>query len=284
YDNVAQFYDDVFEVLLTHEAQNTLILGNLVTGYKGEDKFGWRDPANWVMTTIKQDEEVVLVGLMTPPFKITLYALDNNVDKTAIKCLVDGLNAHGIPVSGVVTEKFLAEAFADEYCTPKDLAHKVTMSQRIYKLTNVNSEIPKIGTLRLPDKRDLSFLPFWVEDFMVDVDAGNNGTVSEDIEKYDYHISQDKLYILEVDGIAVSMTKVTRETSNGICIGLVYTPPYWRGKGYASGVVAQVSQACLDKGFKFCVLYTDLTNPTSNNIYQKIGYKPVCDSLEITFE
>ncbi|MCL2621183.1 MAG: GNAT family N-acetyltransferase [Defluviitaleaceae bacterium] len=284
YDNVAQFYDDVFEVLLTHEAQNTLILGNLVTGYKGEDKFGWRDPANWVMTTVKQGEKVVLVGLMTPPFKITLYALDNNVDKISIKCLVDGLNANGIPIPGVVTEKSLAEAFADEYCTPRDLTHKITMSQRIYKLTNVNPEISKIGTLRLANQQDLSFLPFWVEGFHADAVQGSDVNVSEDIEKYNYHISQGKLYVLEVDGTPVSMTKVARETPNGVCVGLVYTPPYWRGKGYASGVVAQVSQVCLDKGFKLCTLYTDLTNPTSNNIYQKIGYKPVCDSLEITFE
>lgn len=270
--------------MLTHEAQSNLIIGNLITGYKGEDKFGWRDPANWIMSTIKQDNKVVLVALMTPPYKITLYVLDNNMDKTAIKCLVDGLEAKGIQVPGVVTEKSLAETFADEYCKPKGLTHKVSVSQRIYKLAHVNNEIPKIGTLRLPNKQDWSFLPFWIEGFMADVNTGSNGAVSEDIEKYSYHISQDKLYILEIDGIAISMAKIIREIPNGVCVGIVYTPPYWRKKGYASGVVAQISQAYLDKGYKFCVLYTDLTNPTSNSIYQKIGYKPVCDSLEITFE
>jgi hypothetical protein len=36
-------------------------------------------------------------------------------------------------------------------------------------------------------------------------------------------------------------------------------------------------QAMLDAGRTFCFLFTDLANPTSNHIYQQIGYRPVCD-------
>jgi predicted GNAT family acetyltransferase len=39
----------------------------------------------------------------------------------------------------------------------------------------------------------------------------------------------------------------------------------------------------LDSGKKFCFLFTDQANPTSNSIYQKIGYEPVCDFHEYTF-
>ncbi|MNP50491.1 FR47-like protein [compost metagenome] len=69
-----------------------------------------------------------------------------------------------------------------------------------------------------------------------------------------------------------------------IGVAFVYTPPYERRKGYATSIVAQLSQLALDKGFTRCVLYTDLANPTSNSIYQKIGYTPVCDSLQLRFE
>ena len=57
----------------------------------------------------------------------------------------------------------------------------------------------------------------------------------------------------------------------------VYTPRSERGHGYASALVAALSQAILDSGLAFCTLNTDLLNPTSNKIYQKIGYYPVCD-------
>jgi predicted GNAT family acetyltransferase len=47
--------------------------------------------------------------------------------------------------------------------------------------------------------------------------------------------------------------------------------------------VAAVSQAQLDAGLRFCFLYTDLANPTSNKIYQAIGYRPVTDAVRIDF-
>jgi predicted GNAT family acetyltransferase len=80
------------------------------------------------------------------------------------------------------------------------------------------------------------------------------------------------------------MAGYTREMQSVIGVAFVYTPPYERRKGYASSIVAQISQLALDKGFTKCALYTDLANPTSNNIYQKIGYRPICDSLQIKFE
>ncbi len=66
-------------------------------------------------------------------------------------------------------------------------------------------------------------------------------------------------------------------------IGPVYTPPEQRGHGYASALVAGVSQWLLDAGNQFCFLFTDLRNPTSNHIYQVIGYQPVGDFTEYSF-
>jgi uncharacterized protein len=73
------------------------------------------------------------------------------------------------------------------------------------------------------------------------------------------------------------------ETPNGIRIGPVYTPPEERGHGYASNLTAWVSQTLLDEGRRFCFLYADLGNPTSNKIYQAIGYEPVTDALMVAF-
>jgi predicted GNAT family acetyltransferase len=49
-------------------------------------------------------------------------------------------------------------------------------------------------------------------------------------------------------------------------------------------VVARLSQQILNDGKQFCTLYTDLANPTSNSIYQSIGYKKVADVVDINFE
>ena len=74
------------------------------------------------------------------------------------------------------------------------------------------------------------------------------------------------------------MASADGKTPRGIRISWVYTPNKFRGRGYASAAVAELSQKMLDEGRDFCFLYTDLANPTSNSIYQKIGYKPVSDS------
>ena len=79
------------------------------------------------------------------------------------------------------------------------------------------------------------------------------------------------------DGEVVSLTGVGSLTPNGVRIGPVYTPPEARNRGYASALVATASQEQLEAGRRFCFLFTDLANPTSNHIYQTIGYEPVRD-------
>ena len=82
----------------------------------------------------------------------------------------------------------------------------------------------------------------------------------------------------------VAMAGLERETARGIAISWVYTPAHLRRHGYATACVAALTQRMLDNGKSFCCLYTDLANPTSNSIYQKIGYRPVCDVQDWIFE
>lgn len=282
YTDVHKFYNDTYDVLMRHEAQNMILLGNLIIGNDGKDKTGWRDSAKWVMATVSDGCSIVLTALMTPPFNITLYATDNIIIPEAVTCLIDGLANYEIP--GVVTEKSLAEYFAKEYTAQKGQTYHTTMSQRIYELTKVNPDIKKCGVLRLAEEKDMPYFPYWLEAFHAAETYGNpNMTIPQDAESYHYRLSKKSIYILEDNGIPVSMAGFTRVLKTAIGVAMVYTPPYNRNRGYASSCVAQISQIALDKGFTRCVLYTDLLNPTSNSIYQKIGYTAICDSLMLKF-
>ena len=64
----------------------------------------------------------------------------------------------------------------------------------------------------------------------------------------------------------------------------MYTPPEMRRRGYASAAVSALTRKLLDSGRKFVFLFTDLKNPTSNKIYQQMGYEAVCDINEVDFE
>jgi predicted GNAT family acetyltransferase len=91
------------------------------------------------------------------------------------------------------------------------------------------------------------------------------------------------LYLWEDGDTVVSMVGAGGETPNGIRIGPVYTPPDLRGRGYASSLTAASSADQLARGRRFCFLFTDLANSTSNKIYQAIGYEPVCDVDQVRF-
>ncbi len=282
YDDIHRFYRDVFPVLLRHEAQNVIPLGNVILAHEGRDKTGWRDPAHWLMATVTDGAEIVLTAVMTPPFNLTLYATDNHAAEEAITCLLAGILKANIALPGVTTEQGLATRFAKAYTTATGLHTEVQINQRIYELTQVNPGIAASGCLRPAKESDMAFLPFWLEGFQTDCFA-TAMRVQSDAEVYRYHIASGKLFVLEADGMPVSMAKINRELVTLCGVGYVYTPPYLRGKGYATACVAALSRLILARGFARCVLYTDLANPTSNSIYQKIGYTPICDSQQLLF-
>jgi predicted GNAT family acetyltransferase len=266
---------------MRHEAQNLIPLGNIIIGNEGKDKTEWRDPAKWFMATVSDETGIILTAIMTPPFNLTLYATDNIINDESLACLIKKIEDFETP--GVMTEKTLAKSFAKAFSVAKGVNYRIDKDMRIYELLEVNPAIPKIGTLRPAQESDMSFLPYWIEGFNNDC-FGKSAQTRPDPELYHYHIEKRNLYVLEDKGMPVSIAQINREMQSVCGVGEVYTPPYFRGKGFASSCVADLSRLILERGFTKCVLYTDLANPTSNSIYQKIGYKPVCDSLDIKFE
>ena len=73
-------------------------------------------------------------------------------------------------------------------------------------------------------------------------------------------------------------------TPTGTRVGPVYTPPERRGHGYATSLVAELTAERLAAGHAFCFLFTDLSNPTSNAIYARIGYEPIADWDQWAFQ
>ena len=281
YNDVNEFYNATYDLLMCHESQNLIPLGNIIIGKKCEDKYGWRDPANWFMATVSCESGIQLVAIMTPPHNITLYAKENKIDEAAVSCLINGIA--DTPLPGVMARKDLALYFADVYSAKNGFECKAK-SQRIYELTEVNPDIPLVGKMRLAEERDMHFLPYWMEDFYSsEVYGSTTMKVPQEAEAYLHRISQKNLYVLEDNGVPVSIAGSGREMQTVRGVGPVFTPSYFRKKGYASSCVAMLSKQILVSGFKKCVLYTDLANPTSNSIYQKIGYNPVCDSVVVKF-
>lgn len=98
------------------------------------------------------------------------------------------------------------------------------------------------------------------------------------------HTNNKSLFLLEKNGEIVSIAAKAREFKNAAIVSLIYTPPSLRGKGYGSVATSLISEKLLNDGFQVCNLFTDLLNPISNSIYQKIGYVKIGESKHLSFK
>ena len=139
--------------------------------------------------------------------------------------------------------------------------------------------------MRLADTGDRTLALDWMTAFTEEAlhGADDPGRIERSVDARLEPGGAGGICLWETAGRAVSLAGFGGPTPNGLRIGPVYTPPEHRGHGYGSAVTAAASQIALDRGKRFCFLYTDLANPTSNAIYMRIGYRPVCDSREIAF-
>ena len=151
--------------------------------------------------------------------------------------------------------------------------------QGVYQLDRVIPVEGVRGRARMATQGDVETLIPWGEGFGQDL--GEAFTLrAESIRKL---VDRNGMFVW-VDGGLCSMTVAQGLTGTGCRVGYVYTPPERRGSGYASALVAAVSQRMFDAGLSFCVLYTDLSNPTSNSIYKKIGYARIADVVDVEIE
>ena len=159
------------------------------------------------------------------------------------------------------------------------------MRQRAYALESVTAPEGVPGSLRRARVADRDQMVDWMLAFEAEAMGSEAGW--RDMRKLvDDMFTQSTRtgYIWEVDGKPVSMCQATGPTPNGIRIGAVYTPRDQRRRGYASAITAAVSREQLEHGRRWCFLFTDLANPTSNRIYRAIGYRPIRDILLIRFD
>ena len=154
------------------------------------------------------------------------------------------------------------------------------MRQRLYRLTAVTPPVGVRGQARWAEATDVELLVRWAGAFNAEAIPGSPpGDTTALVAR---HLAARTLLVWDNEG-PVSMAASTRSTPHGGSVSLVYTPPEKRGHGYASACVAAFTQRILDSGKQFCTLFTDLANPTSNRIYQRMGYRPLAEFLEIRF-
>ena len=272
FNDIATFCCAVEPFLLAQEAKYNLIVG-LLTEIRSR---GWegRYPGPPMMVAVEHDGRVVGVATRTPPHGLLVTEMPNEAIVPLARWVQTQLTALPFVQAPVATAKDFANAWAQVTGQKMQLRH----SLGIHRLNEVRPVNTVRGAMRVANEADLDLLASWIEGFNHDIGhpAGDGEACAR------RYLARQSMFLWEDNG-PVSIAACGGMTPRGVRISCVYTPPENRRRGYASALVAALSQQLLDSGRQFCFLYTDLANPTSNHIYRVIGYEPVAEFAEYEF-
>ena len=274
YKDSRSFLEEVGNGLYVQETVNNLILG--VSEQLVADPKAYKDPFFASLTDV--DGEMLLAAVMTPPHNMILAGGEKF--NQALPTLIDHLQKNQIRIPGVIGPVQITEAFENHWRQCGKQTGQVKMRQRVYEVRMVRLPPLPEGHFKIALPKDVLLLARWHQAFSQEA---LREEASPDIERTQALITEGNFFVWEFNGDAVSMAMKTRPIAHSITVSGVYTPPEYRCQGYATALVARLSQHLLDSGYQFVNLFTDLENPTSNSIYRKIGYHPVCDFRMVTF-
>lgn len=275
------FLEQAEPLLAADEARNNLAFGVAATIIARPDLYP--EVRLWL---VESAGTTVAAALRTPPFNLIL---PRPLDDAGLEALAAGIDDELPGVTGGLPE---AELFAEAWSARAFGRPRVSVAQGIYALDHVVPVTGVPGGMRAAGPDDRALVRAWFRAFIAEALPTRGRPTHAEAEAHlerslDIRLGEDKqsgICLWDHEGDVVSLAAFGGETPNGMRIGPVYTPPEQRGRGYASALTAALSAQLLASGRRFCFLYTDLANPTSNRIYRAIGYEHVCDSAEILFE
>ncbi|MFD5336868.1 GNAT family N-acetyltransferase [Streptomyces hawaiiensis] len=216
--------------------------------------------------------EVRAAFFRTPPHWLNITALTpEDADTLAAR-----LAALGRRLPGVNAQCGTAAAFAEAWQRHTGAPAALRQRQRLYRLGTLTAPGPvPPGGPRIAVESDREQLMRWHDEFSESVGLG---TVRDSAEWADARIDSGGITFWETpDGAPVAMAGTSPQVAGQVRVAPVYTPPRFRGRGFAGAATTEVSRAALAAGAEEVLLFTDLANPTSNGLYQRIGYRPVAD-------
>jgi predicted GNAT family acetyltransferase len=193
----------------------------------------------------------------------------------ALVALQPGLAALGGPVP-LVTR--VAAALGE-----RGLSTTEWVGERLFRLDALTAPVQVAGAPRLATRDDLALLAEWAEAFTLAA-FGRLPPAFDAGALVERALTASRIWLWTDPGASPVSMAWRRAISFGVSrVGPVYTPAELRGHGYGSAATAAATRDVLAAGAT-PVLFTDLANPTSNKIYQRLGYYPVEDHAHAEYD
>lgn len=192
--------------------------------------------------------------------------------------LAKHLRENNVQITGVMGRRDVLAAFTDSYALPFSLH----VNLMLYQLMRAPDFGRASGEPHIATMNDLELLVEWHRAF--EIETGMITPAKPLVERVTRRINDGQLMLWMDAGRAVAMAGVNSLPAASARIGLVYTPPALRGRGYAQAVTAAASALAQRDGPRTVFLFTDAVNPASNKSYQRIGFAPIADHAHLVFD
>ncbi len=253
-----------------HPDRNTLAITVLDAVLSGRFRdpspmFGWRISGSSVDGAF----------LITPPHELIVTASPGSASQLGRQLRLDDF-----AVPGINAEPDVAQAFCASYLEDSDASIELGTQMLLYRIEElVEPPSAAEGSARLAHDEDFELCL----DFFNDMRSEVGGILGDQSDLVRRRISGGLVWLWEVDGAVVSLASRAPDAAGVARIGPVYTPARSRRRGYASAVTHACARDALALGASGVVLFTDLANPTSNAIYQSIGFKGIGERAVLRF-
>ncbi|MER5752407.1 GNAT family N-acetyltransferase [Streptomyces sp. NPDC002088] len=278
-DGVDAFLDRAGTFLHARPALHTVFL-TVTEALRTRGPYVYGDEAPVFGVLEGEKGEVGAAFFRTPPQRLTLTPLTKEQAGTLARWFA-GAGHPALP--GVSADQATAAAFTEAWQHATGATAMLHQSKRLYRLGTLTPPRPAPpGRARIATARDRDHLARRHVEFAESVGAEPQRDPGAWV---DARLAHDGLTLWETpDGTPVSLAGVTPRVAGQVRVAPVYTPAPLRGRGYAGAVTAEVSRVAQTGGAGEVLLFTDLANPTSNGLYQRIGYEPVRDFAVYDFE
>lgn len=276
--SVEGFLSEVGDFLSLREAEHSLLFG--ICSGLARDGLELENGAPY-MVHVEDKGRIVAAAVRTPPHGLVLSLVD---EPTALELIAaDAKSVYG-RLPGVLGPKEAVPWFALVWEKLSGQKGRLLRHERIFQCDSVVSPPQVPGCMREAQEDESNLLVEWTVAFQADAlrEEPEHALKAESAVAHRVRDPSGGFCVWDDDSV-VSMAGYGGRTPRGIRIAPVYTPPHRRRRGYASALVAELTQQLLDGGRSYCFLFTDLSNPISNRIYGRVGYRAVSDVDEYAF-
>jgi uncharacterized protein len=269
-DDAKQFLAAAGAHLAADAARHNLVLSlaHARVEHPGPGRYAWAHERG----------RVAGVALQSPP---TFPAVVSRGTRRGAAALARAMAEHAPDLPGVNGDAPTAATFAGEWATTTRARVVPRAAQRLYRVTRLRRPPVVPGALRDVGPSEIPEVAAWVARFQDEI--GEPAVAGDADRELAYLVDRGLLWCWD-DGGRCAITSATPAVDGVSRVRHVYTPPERRRHGYAAACVGAVTATVQERGATACVLYTQLTNPTSNALYQRLGYEPIAEILAYRFD